>query len=221
MGWRSRSPSSRMGWGFRRSSRRRAGGWSGSVVSRVISARRGRRARWPRLGRRRWPIPSSSPCPRDHASRGRWSDYHDPELMDVSDERLVEAGWTIVNGGAADLRELLAPGRAGRQRRGLASAGAHPGRRRDHPAGADRDRLHAHAGRADGRVHADQRVRHRAWWRRRAPRARDGRPPRAWSTSPTRRARRRPRRRSTRSAASALPPGATRSCSAASRWPTS
>jgi len=25
-------------------------------------------------------------------------DYHDPELMDVSDERLVEAGWTIVNG---------------------------------------------------------------------------------------------------------------------------
>ena len=25
-------------------------------------------------------------------------DYHDPELMDVSDERLVESGWTIVNG---------------------------------------------------------------------------------------------------------------------------
>jgi PmbA protein len=25
-------------------------------------------------------------------------DYHDPQLMDVSDERLVEAGWTIVNG---------------------------------------------------------------------------------------------------------------------------
>ena len=27
------------------------------------------------------------------------SDYHDPELLDVSDERLVEAGWKIVNGG--------------------------------------------------------------------------------------------------------------------------
>jgi PmbA protein len=26
-------------------------------------------------------------------------DYHDPELMAISDERLVEAGWTIVNGG--------------------------------------------------------------------------------------------------------------------------
>jgi len=26
------------------------------------------------------------------------SDYHDPDLMDVSDERLVESGWTIVNG---------------------------------------------------------------------------------------------------------------------------
>ena len=26
------------------------------------------------------------------------TDYHDPELMDVPDDRLVEAGWTIVNG---------------------------------------------------------------------------------------------------------------------------
>ena len=26
------------------------------------------------------------------------TDYHDPELMAVSDDRLVEAGWTIVNG---------------------------------------------------------------------------------------------------------------------------
>ena len=123
--------------------------------------------------------------------------------------------------GAADLRDLLAPGRARRQRRGAASARAHRRRRRDDAAGADRDRLLAHAGRADGRVDADQRVRHRDGRGARAPRAPDRRPRRGWTTSRTRPARRRPRRRSTRWAASALPPGATRSCSAGSRWPTS
>ena len=61
--------------------------------------------------------------------------------MDVSDERLVEAGWTIVNGALRTFVELLAAGGAGRQRRGAARARADPGRRRHHAAGADRDRL--------------------------------------------------------------------------------
>jgi PmbA protein len=47
-------------------------------------------------------LPRPLPAPR--ALR----DYHDPELMRVSDERLVEAGWTIVNGA---LRTFLASSR--------------------------------------------------------------------------------------------------------------
>jgi len=44
-------------------------------------------------------LPRSSRAPR------ALTDYHDPELMSVADERLVEAGWTIVDGG---LRTFLA-----------------------------------------------------------------------------------------------------------------
>jgi predicted Zn-dependent protease len=47
-------------------------------------------------------LPEPSPEPRTLV------DYHDPELMALSDERLVEAGWTIVNGG---LRTFLASSR--------------------------------------------------------------------------------------------------------------
>jgi PmbA protein len=36
--------------------------------------------------------------PRPSRETRALTDYHDPELMDVSDERLVESGWTIVNG---------------------------------------------------------------------------------------------------------------------------
>ena len=36
--------------------------------------------------------------PRPSGQTRALTDYHDPELMDVSDERLVESGWTIVNG---------------------------------------------------------------------------------------------------------------------------
>src|SRR6185503_9547546 len=37
-------------------------------------------------------LPGPSP------ERRTLADYHDPELMAVSDDRLVESGWTIVNG---------------------------------------------------------------------------------------------------------------------------
>jgi PmbA protein len=36
--------------------------------------------------------------PRPGPDKRLLTDYHDPALMDVSDERLVECGWTIVNG---------------------------------------------------------------------------------------------------------------------------
>ena len=36
--------------------------------------------------------------PRPLAAPRTLSDYHDPALMRVSDERLVEAGWTIIGG---------------------------------------------------------------------------------------------------------------------------
>jgi PmbA protein len=47
-------------------------------------------------------LPRSLPTPRT------LTDYHDPSLMDVSDERLVESGWTIVGGA---LRTFLASSR--------------------------------------------------------------------------------------------------------------
>jgi PmbA protein len=47
-------------------------------------------------------LPRPSPEPR------ALTNYHDPELMAISDDRLVEAGWTIVNGG---LRTFLASSR--------------------------------------------------------------------------------------------------------------
>src|SRR5690242_15370869 len=46
--------------------------------------------------------------PKRSAERRALRDYHDPELMQISDEQLVEAGWTIVNGA---LRTFLASSR--------------------------------------------------------------------------------------------------------------
>jgi len=46
--------------------------------------------------------------PRPSRERRTLANYHDPELMAVSDDRLVEAGWTIVNGG---LRTFVASSR--------------------------------------------------------------------------------------------------------------
>jgi predicted Zn-dependent protease len=46
--------------------------------------------------------------PRPSAERRVLVDYHDPALMQISDEQLVEAGWTIVNGA---LRTFLASSR--------------------------------------------------------------------------------------------------------------
>jgi PmbA protein len=48
--------------------------------------------------------------PRPSPERRALADYHDPQLMAVTDERLVEAGWTIVNGG---LGTFLASSRLG------------------------------------------------------------------------------------------------------------
>src|SRR6185436_8557109 len=71
--------------------------------------------------------------PRPGGEKRRLSDYHDVELMQVSDERLVAAG------------------RDGRQRRGAAQAGLDRRRRRHHSPGARGDRVDAHARGADGR----------------------------------------------------------------------
>ncbi|HEU4370615.1 MAG TPA: TldD/PmbA family protein [Methylomirabilota bacterium] len=49
-------------------------------------------------------LPRPSPGPRTLV------DYHDPQLMAVADDRLVEAGWAIVNGG---LRTFIAASRLG------------------------------------------------------------------------------------------------------------
>jgi predicted Zn-dependent protease len=46
--------------------------------------------------------------PRPVRERRRLTDYHDPTLMAISDERLVEGGWAIVDGG---LRTFLASSR--------------------------------------------------------------------------------------------------------------
>src|SRR4029079_14406106 len=46
--------------------------------------------------------------PRPSAERRVLVDYHDPALMQISDEQLVEAGWTSVNGA---LRTFLASSR--------------------------------------------------------------------------------------------------------------
>ena len=81
--------------------------------------------------------------------------------MDVSDERLVESGWTIVNGALRTFVNSSRLAELGGSDEGLRRARPHRGRRRHDAAGADRDRLLAHAARADRRVHADQRVRHR------------------------------------------------------------
>ena len=48
--------------------------------------------------------------PRPGGEKRRLSDYHDVELMQVSDERLVECGWTIVHGA---LRTFLNSSRLG------------------------------------------------------------------------------------------------------------
>ena len=46
--------------------------------------------------------------PRPGAERRTLTDYHDPALMSISDDQLVECGWTIVNGA---LRTFLASSR--------------------------------------------------------------------------------------------------------------
>ncbi|HEX3175332.1 MAG TPA: metallopeptidase TldD-related protein [Methylomirabilota bacterium] len=52
--------------------------------------------------------PDFASLPRASALARTLRDYHDPALMDLADERLVEAGWTIVNGA---LRTFLASSR--------------------------------------------------------------------------------------------------------------
>ena len=87
-----------MGWGSRRCSTGPTGGGWDSGVSRAISAWRGRSGRWRKARRAAVVDPEFVSLPKPSPETRTLVEYHDPAVMDVSDDRLVESGWTIVNG---------------------------------------------------------------------------------------------------------------------------
>ncbi len=66
--------------------------------------------------------------PRSGAARRALTDYHDPQLMEIADAALVEAGWKVIGGGlrafmASSRLADLAPGEAELKRLGLILGG--------------------------------------------------------------------------------------------------
>jgi len=72
--------------------------------------------------------PEFRSLPRPGAARRTLVDYHDPQLMDISDPALVEAGWKVITGGlrgfmASSRLAGLVPGEADLKRLGLILGG--------------------------------------------------------------------------------------------------
>ncbi|HEU4438267.1 MAG TPA: metallopeptidase TldD-related protein [Methylomirabilota bacterium] len=72
--------------------------------------------------------PEFRSLPRPGAARRALDDYHDPQLMEISDAALVEAGWKVIAGGlrafmASSRLADLAPGEAELKRLGLILGG--------------------------------------------------------------------------------------------------
>src|SRR6185295_19396245 len=142
-------------------------------------------------------------------------DYHDPELMDVSDERLVEAGWTIVNGALRTFVNSSRLAELGGSDEGLRKLGL--------IVGGDVTMLQERIAIVSSHmpaVQSDESTLVSAFVTAMVE-AQGAKGSGSSATTRPRPAQPPPKRRSTRWAASAFPPGATRSCSAGSRWPTS
>lgn len=72
--------------------------------------------------------PEFRSLPRPGAARRALTDYHDPQLMEIADAALVEAGWKVIGGGlrafmASSRLADLAPGEAELKRLGLILGG--------------------------------------------------------------------------------------------------
>ena len=118
--------------------------------------------------------------PRATGERRRLRRYHDPALLRLSDDALVEAGWKVITRGLDVFARSPELARLAGSREGHPAPGPHPERRRDHPAGADRHRLQLHARRPDRRIHAhpERPHRHGRGGGRQGERLEHGNPPR-------------------------------------------